>query len=148
MAKGGARIGAGRKSGIGVSCEIKRHCEKFITELLQNDLVRNKAVQQLSLLEHEPARGEGVIYILKSNGLYKIGFTSNLTKRLKNYRNHGTTEVIYILQSIHAFDLEILVHNHFQGNIKRGEEWYHFTDTELISVISYLSNQIISNGWD
>ena len=145
MGNGGARPNAGRKKGIGITFDIKNHCEKFIRELLNDEAIRKKATKQLSLaIDRDP--NHGYIYIMKSNNLYKIGYTSDIIKRKNNYKSHGTIELVYCCESINAFRIEEMAHNEFKNNLAFGAEWYSFSPFELISVITYLTNQIFSNG--
>ena len=46
---GGARKGAGRKAGVGLSFDIKTHCELFIIELLKNE-----AIKQIRFIKVKP----------------------------------------------------------------------------------------------
>jgi len=83
---GGARLGAGRKKGIGVTSSIEKHVYKFVVELLEDDLVRAKAVKQLALSFDSDQ--EQYLYIIKNANLYKVGYSSNFKNRIKYYKAH------------------------------------------------------------
>ena len=60
---GGARKGAGRKKGIGLTSEILgKHCYNFMVELLKDDAIKTKAIKQLSLFNNE-VKDEDYLYI-------------------------------------------------------------------------------------
>lgn len=143
--KGGARKGAGRKKGIGITYEIQKHCDRFIREILSNDKIKAKALKQLTLIDNDPV--DGFVYILNSNGLYKIGYTKQIDSRIKHYKSHSNIDVVFVLKTKKAFELESLAIDRFRKNLAYGTEWFNLTDKELIEVIAYLTNQMLSNGW-
>ncbi len=143
MAHGGARKGAGRKTGIGISNTIKKYCDEMIIKLLQDEKVKNKAYHQLSVFKEENKKH--YLYILKSNGLYKIGYTSNVKKRIKSYKSHGSNEFVFVINYDKAFELEVLLHERFKEKLKYGSEWYSFSDLELINVISFITEKYLNS---
>ena len=44
---GGHPTKGGRKKGIGLSFTIQKHCQRFIIELLQDEKIKTRAIQQL-----------------------------------------------------------------------------------------------------
>ena len=65
----------GRKKGIGIANDIKKHCEAFINTLLLDDAIKLKATKQLSFNITET---KDYLYIIKNESKYKIGFTSDI----------------------------------------------------------------------
>jgi hypothetical protein len=103
---GGARKGAGRKKGIGVSNLIEKHVHSFLIELLKEDVVRKKATHQLSILFDEENKKDEYIYVIKNNDFYKVGYSSNIERRLKNYKTHlGNVDLILLYKSEKAFEI-------------------------------------------
>lgn len=145
MRRGGARKGAGRKKGSKISNTIRDHCEKFIIELLKDEIVRRSAIKQLSFLTDD--HSQGYIYILESSGLYKIGFTRSIEQRIKQYQSHSNIKPIFIVRCNNAFEIESQVLTEYKKNIAYGTEWFKFEDNDLIKVIKFITNQILSNGW-
>ena len=145
MAKrGGARKGAGRKSGIGVTNDIQRFCFKFICELLENERIRAKAISQLRLYESPK---DDCIYLIKNNDKYKIGYSGNFNKRYKVYKSHlGEFDVVLFYTTAKAFEIESEFHEKFKDKAIT-VEWYKFTDLELIEVIKYITEKVYKNGW-
>lgn len=135
--RGGARRNAGRKKGIGVTYTIRKHCEDLIVELLKDEAFKNKALKQMEIQFHDPSEH---IYIFKINGLFKIGYSSSIEKRIKNYRVHTPNiEVIFILESKMAFELEQILHNKFKDRNKSGE-FFELTNDEVLTAISIATN--------
>ena len=143
---GGARLGAGRKKGIGVTSSIEKHVYKFVVELLQDDLIRAKAVKQLSL--SFDTEQDQYLYIIKNGNLYKVGYSSNFKNRIKNYKAHlGKVDVILLYKTKMAFDIESEFHKmQFESN-GVNSEWYEFTSEQIESVIRYLTLKVYQNGW-
>lgn len=71
-----------------------------------------------------------VTYIIESQGLYKIGKTSNIEYRLSCYRTHNPKfELIHVME----FDCEMFLHKHFSDKQFK-LEWFTLTlnDVEWI----------------
>jgi hypothetical protein len=143
---GGARIGGGRKKGIGVTSSIEKHVYKFVVELLQEDLVRAKAVKQLAL--SFDSEQEQYLYIIKNGNLYKVGYSSNFKNRIKNYKAHlGKVDVILLYKTEKAFEIEAEFHQNQLDAIGVNSEWYEFSESQLENAIRYLTQKVYKNGW-
>jgi predicted GIY-YIG superfamily endonuclease len=144
--KGGARPNAGRKLGIGVTASIEKHVYKFVVELLQDDLVRAKAVKQLAL--SFDSEQEQYLYIIKNGNLYKVGYSSNFKNRIKNYKAHlGKVDVILLYKTEKAFEIEAEFHQNKLDAIGVNSEWYEFSESQLENAIRYLTQKVYKNGW-
>jgi hypothetical protein len=142
----GARLGAGRKKGIGVTSSIEKHVYKFVVELLQDDLVRAKAVKQLAL--SFDSEQEQYLYIIKNGNLYKVGYSSNFKNRIKNYKAHlGKVDVILLYKTDKAFEIEAEFHQNQLDAIGVNSEWYEFSESQLENAIRYLTQKVYQNGW-
>lgn len=136
---GGARKGAGRKQGIGLSHIIKKECATLIENLLQDELFKNKAIQQLLNIDKEKEE-EDYFYILKSGDKYKFGYSSNFNKRLKVYKTHNVNiKVLTILKSKNCFELESDMISIYKENRIGGTEWFSFSNEELFCVLDYVN---------
>jgi hypothetical protein len=143
---GGARIGGGRKKGIGVTSSIEKHVYKFVVELLQDDLVRTKAVKQLAL--SFDSKQEQYLYIIKNGNLYKVGYSSNFKNRIKNYKAHlGKVDVILLYKTDKAFEIEAEFHQNQLDAVGVNSEWYEFSESQLEKAIRYLTQKVYQNGW-
>ena len=143
---GGARPGAGRKKKhIKIADEIKEHCHNFIIEIMKNKVINNRLqreVQTLMDFEDDCKLNEDYIYIIKSNGLHKIGYTTNLKSRLNDYKVHfGLVELIYVYKGYNCYDLETVIHNLVSDKNHKGE-WFQLDNEDLIRIISYCSKLI------
>ena len=144
---GGARIGGGRKKGIGVTSSIEKYVYKFVVELLQDDLVKMKALKQLSLAFNEENE-EKYIYIIKNENAYKVGYSSNFKNRLKNYKAHlGKVDVILLYKCKEAFEIESEFHGDQFAKTGKNSEWYEFSSNDLENAIRYITERIYKNGW-
>ena len=138
---GGARKNAGRKKGIGVVADIKRHCELFIVEILKDDAIRNRALKdiQKSLFEDE---SESYVYVIETNGLYKIGYASDWQKRAKQYGVHNPDfRLIFLYKGFDAFEVESYLHKKYHQKNQQGE-WFSLSSEDLLCIVSYCSKLI------
>tara|TARA_R110000851_G_scaffold239896_1_gene392598 strand:+ start:287 stop:727 length:441 start_codon:yes stop_codon:yes gene_type:complete len=138
--RGGARKGAGRKKGIGLTYEIQKHCQKFVEELLNEDAIRLKLTQQLA--ENKNEISLEYLYIIENNKKYKIGYSSNFKKRLKNYKTHlGEVNLIYLTKQKNCFNLESDIHEMFESKNISGE-WFNLDNDDIFKIIAHCSNKI------
>jgi len=145
--RGGARPNSGRKKKhIKIADVIRDHCQNFIVEILKdNDVLRrcNREVQQMIEFEDNVLKGEDYLYIIKSNDLYKIGYTTNLKSRLNDYKVHfGLVELIYVYKGFDCYNLETIVHNLVKEKNHKGE-WFNLCDDDIFKIIKYCSSLII-----
>lgn len=139
--RGGARKGAGRKKGIGITYDIQKHCQNFIEEILKDDAIRFKSIKQLSLKYDDVS--EDYFYIIENNGLYKLGYSSNWEKRYKNYKTHlGAVNLVYLTKQLNCFEIENNIHKMFEGSRDVGE-WFDLTDEDLFCIIQHCSKKIL-----
>jgi hypothetical protein len=133
----GGNRNSGRKKGVGVANDIKRHCESFINELLTNEAIRLKAIKQVSDNLEEK---NNFFYIIKNENKYKLGFTSNIKKRYKNYKAHlGSVNLVYVYEGVDSNVVEKYFHEKFNCSRVVGE-YFKLTDLEVMSIISYCSS--------
>ena len=143
---GGARKNAGRKKG-GQSYfqkKIIEGCEELVNSLLSDDIVKKRIVLQEALIQNKEFKlkegKKSSVYIIKSNDLYKIGYTTNLKNRFAFYKVHNPNPLIlFYAESVNAFELESLIHQKYKGNRKRGE-WFSFSNEEIINVLGYVNS--------
>tara|TARA_R100000278_G_scaffold40193_3_gene35434 strand:+ start:11309 stop:11749 length:441 start_codon:yes stop_codon:yes gene_type:complete len=139
---GGARKGAGRKRGIGITYDIQKYCQDFVEEILKNEAIKQKAVEQL-VIKYKDI--QEYIYILKGENSYKIGYTTNFNKRIKNYKTHNPNiKTLCVIESSNSFELESYLHNRFENKNIDGE-WFDLTEEEVLLAMEYLYST--TNGW-
>ena len=137
--RGGARKGAGRKQGIGLVYTIRKECTNLIETLLQDELFKNKAIQQLNNINKEKEE-EDYFYILKSDNKYKFGYSSDFKKRIKVYKTHNVNiKVLTVLKAKNCFELEAEMISIYKQNRIGGTEWFNFSDEELFCVLDYVN---------
>tara|TARA_R110000822_G_scaffold250074_1_gene377430 strand:- start:250 stop:684 length:435 start_codon:yes stop_codon:yes gene_type:complete len=137
----GGHKNSGRKKGIGITFDIQKHCFNFISEILKDDAIKLKATKQLA--EIDSIKKQDYLYIIENNGLYKIGYTYDWSKRYKNYKTHlGCVNLIYLTKQYNCYELECDLHNMFVNNRNTGE-WFNLSNLQLFSAISYCSSKII-----
>lgn len=137
----GGHRNAGRKKGIGISNDIKRYCESFMVEMLKNDAIRLKATKQISLsLEDETP---DFFYIIKNEENYKLGFTSDIKKRMANYKSHlGVVNLIYVYEGFDSNDIETYLHKKYISKRVIGE-YFNLSKQDIIDIVSYCSFKIV-----
>jgi hypothetical protein len=136
--RGGARKNAGRKIGLGLSYTIQKECSVLIERLLQDELFKSKAIQQVLKINEE--QQEDYFYILKSNGSYKFGYSSNFKSRLKMYRTHNIdVKVILLLKSKGCFELESDMLLKYDSNRIGYTEWFKFDEEEIFNVLNHVN---------
>jgi hypothetical protein len=86
------------------------------------------------------------IYVLKSAGLYKIGFTTKLSERLSCYRSHSALPINLIGLCDGTLEAERCLHWQFKDHRDHGE-WYVLLPEQLIELqAAILANDNAS--WD
>jgi hypothetical protein len=131
----------GRPRKLPITGIIEKHCEKFIIELLENERIKKDCLNQKNKREGF-IDGNSFLYIIKSNGFYKIGITSNIKSRFKSYSSHTayTSELCFSKVIKNANDLEKELVNKYIDYTTQGD-WFDFTDSLLLEVISFISNK-------
>jgi len=139
---GGARKNSGRKRGIGLSYDIQKYCEEFIEKILEDDKIKQIAIKQLvnrELNEHKRSE-KNCVYVIESNGLYKIGFSSDFTKRLSSYNTHTPlNKIICVAFNNNAFDLESELHKKW-NYLNVSGEWFNLNQSQLLELLNDINN--------
>tara|TARA_R110002049_G_scaffold151795_1_gene315553 strand:+ start:395 stop:859 length:465 start_codon:yes stop_codon:yes gene_type:complete len=139
--RGGARIGAGRKKGVGLTYDIQKHCQKFIEEILKDDAIKLIATKQLSEKLSQEDIDENYLYLIYMSGKYKIGFSSNWKKRMKSYKTHSPEfETVYICKSKIAFLLESELHEMFSDKRINGE-WFELNNNDVLNAVLHCNRR-------
>ncbi len=69
---------------------------------------------------------EGFIYLIRCEDYYKIGFTKDIEKRMKQLDTRPfPMDLIAVKKSKIAFDIEQYIHKAFEPMMVENE-WYHF----------------------
>lgn len=79
--------------------------------------------------------GDGLVYYMRINGRIKIGYTTNLMQRSRNYP--PGTELLAVEPGTR--DTEARRHNQFSRSLAQGREWFAESDG-IKALISELSN--------
>ena len=143
MARGGARPNAGRKkTQLKIADNIKNHCVDFMIELFKDENIKNKARKEFQKsfnFDTEIEEKEDFLYIIKSNNIYKIGYTKNIKSRINDYSvGLGLIEVVYVYKSFNCFELESYLHNMFIDKNIKGE-WFELNDNDVLKIVKYCS---------
>lgn len=136
--RGGARLNAGRKRGIGITYTIRKECDFLIRNLLKDEIIKNKIIKEVKDFDKEIK--EDYFYIIKSNDKYKFGYSSNFQKRLKNYKTHNIDiKVLTLLKSKNCFNIESLMIDKYSSNRIENSEWFLFNNYEIIDVLDFIN---------
>jgi hypothetical protein len=82
-----------------------------------------------------------VTYLIQQGNYLKIGYTSNLKHRLKQYNTHNAD---YKLLSVINGDYERELHSMFE-NLKYRDEWFHYSDDIIKQFRFYKKKPIDKN---
>ena len=131
----------GRPRKIPITGIIERYCEKFIIELLDNADIKDQCNIEIGN-NVELIKGNSFLYIIKSNGFFKIGITSNIKNRFKNYSSHSgySAELIFCKKMYNANDIEKELINMYSLYSIQGD-WFDLSDSILIEIISFISQK-------
>tara|TARA_R110000782_G_scaffold13486_1_gene39735 strand:+ start:1175 stop:1624 length:450 start_codon:yes stop_codon:yes gene_type:complete len=131
----------GRPRKLPITAIIEKHCEKFIIDLLNNEAIKSECLNQRNKREGI-IKGKSFLYIIKSNGFYKIGITSNIKNRFKVYSSHSayTSELMFSKIITNANDLEKELINKYSSYCCKGD-WFDFSESILLEIIAYISSK-------
>ena len=141
--RGGARKGAGRKRNK-ESRFIKRitdKCELFIKDLLSDDLVYQRLLLEDRQNEKNNRKFENkkkdYLYIIESNAGFKVGYTTNIESRIKNYKTYlSDFDVVFVHNGDDCFEIESYMHEYFRSK-KISGEWFELSDSDLVYIVKY-----------
>lgn len=100
---------------------------------------RRKASQAVSDVSSSKKRAnsksptEGVVYLLKSGGHFKIGKSFNVKKRVGQLKIQlpEPVEVVHVIHAAHALEAEAQWHRRFASRRRNGE-WFVLTEEEVV----------------
>ena len=128
--------------------EIKKRNEYIMDSMSDRNFERNLDYERTyrpksDFLEKVPIpkkKEYGYIYLLKSNGLYKVGRAKNPKDRLKTYKTENPFGIEIVHQE-RVFDyesIEITLHKHFAHKLKLGKEWFELEEDDIVFVKDFL----------
>lgn len=83
----------------------------------------------------------GCVYCIQVGNFYKIGATTNITKRIKCYECHNPEfKILGICTTMRSFDLESFLHKKYK-NKRFKNEWFILNNREK-EYVRYLLNNI------
>ena len=141
--KGSKGNKGGRPRKLDFTINIELACEKMLLGLLENDDIKNEVYSQLSKRNKiSPSVEIGWVYIVRDGDMAKVGITSNVKNRLRNYKSHNPRiELIYCCKLAEPNNLEKLMLN--EVNTVYGD-WFKWNDEISLNLISIASNYLIS----
>lgn len=83
----------------------------------------------------KPPKKAGIVYALKGDTCYKIGCTTNLTKRLRalGIKSPFPLTIVALLQTENIYALERELHYRFAAKRRRGE-WFDLSDEDIVTL--------------
>jgi predicted GIY-YIG superfamily endonuclease len=82
----------------------------------------------------------GYVYVMecKRVGYFKIGYTNNISSRLKQLKTaNPTIQITYYQKVNNMFELETFLHERFKNKKVKGE-WFDLTNAEIVDIIDFL----------
>lgn len=97
-----------------------------------NEELKNRVRSELSYRKEMEWRGKGYVYIVESQGLFKIGMTGNLADRLKAFKTSlpGGMRPIRTRLVDHAGNAETFLHEKFADKRLNGE-WFNLSEKDI-----------------
>ena len=92
----------------------------------------------------EKKSGLGYIYLIECGGLHKIGITKKKPySRLKAYTttNPFDKTVLFCKKILNYKEAEDKVKIKFQHRLKKGHEWFKFSEKDIRRILNYLSKK-------
>jgi hypothetical protein len=83
------------------------------------------------------------IYLIQSEELVKIGFTSNMKKRLSQYKLHNPKSKLLYHCERGGLDFEAIIHGKFKHKKDSGE-WFKLSEADIKDCISFIEKEIVS----
>lgn len=106
---------AAAKAGEFVSYQMRRQAD-WMAERRAEEAEEARRKRKALTRETTP----GVVYYLRISHLIKVGFTTDLTRRLKQYPPNA----VLIAQHPGTMQVEREVHNKFAAHLAKGREWF------------------------
>ena len=137
-------ISLNETEGQKILCSLpETEASKLQAHILQDIHNNQKCPLSPLLLPTEQAhKQEGFVYIIETQGVYKIGRASNLESRVKKYQTENPYPIT-LIASAFIFDCvsyEKRLHKKFAHKKLRGE-WFKLNDNDLDSLKNKLSSE-------
>lgn len=88
------------------------------------------------------------VYILESGGYYKIGYTTDLMRRIEGLSTGnplGDVKIIFWILTTEAKTLETTLHDRFQDK-RHYREWFRLDEEDLKDVVEFISEWWIKDN--
>lgn len=110
-----------------ISINQSRH---WYTQLAQ----RNRRYEDIQGTSSLLSKGQKYIYLLESNGAYKIGLSASMPSRLQTIRNMSseTVYVVYMLPVSNPHEVENRLHKYYADRRDHGE-WFKLTTSDIVA---------------
>lgn len=107
---------------------------------------RAKKDKKASRVKKRFKNESGCLYLLKSNGIYKIGISKNPEKRIDKYKteNPFPVDTIYKSEMKKGYmQIESDIKKKYNHKVVAGKEWLKITKHEVDDIISIIKSSII-----
>ncbi len=111
---------------------------------LQEDLaeakVRGLPIRQIDESTYKiPAQG---VYIVKSEGFYKIGLTKNIENRIDSFETNSPfrSELIFFLKTGYPREVEKEIHQ-LMAHKRHKREWFSLTNEDILTIVRFVEEQ-------
>lgn len=113
--------------------KLSKKLKKIILNDIKDHLKEHKKRKEIEIYKKENKKEIGYIYIIKSNGLYKIGRSKNIKNRIKLYKTENPfgIDVIFQKKVDDYINKEIKLLNMFNDKLKLGKEWFYLSDKDI-----------------
>lgn len=109
----------------------------------ENEKIRERQLKECRTVENKnkkQKKEKGWIYLLKCNGIYKIGRTKKPNKRIDKYKteNPFKVKVLFKIKVEEYKEIEEYLIECFKYQRVKGKEWFNLTDKNILFIKDYL----------
>jgi len=120
--------------------KLSKRLKTYIIEEIENSL---SSEEEKGFTPQEKAK-EGIVYVLKSKNVYKIGSTKDFNLRIKRYITENPFGVNIVLQGRvkNYREIEKKLQQKF-GNKRVQGEWFKLSKEDIKYIKNYLKNEMV-----
>ena len=115
---------------------------KWFSEKMDEQL-KESLIEKKEEIINEKKEKEGLVYIIESEGFYKIGRTKDIKARCRQYmvENPHPMKILFSIKVKDCFETEKKLLELYKSKRHRGE-WFKLSKTDTKIIKNYLINQI------
>jgi hypothetical protein len=110
-------------------------------KLLRDRQWMSAAVARLQAITPSRTARPKAVYIIRLNGLYKIGKSVRPEQRIKGMQLPGRPDLTFVAWMKDADEMEVMLHEWFEMERRHGE-WFELSDEQLMQAIDRIKIRV------